>query len=124
MNNFTFNIPTDIRFGRNQIQCLPEELAKYGRKVLLVYGGGSIKRNGIYDKVYELLKDFQVFELSGIEPNPKLTSVEKVLRYVRKRALRLYLPWAAAVLLTPQSILPVQPAMRENHGILSLTEAR
>lgn len=91
MNNFTFNIPTDIRFGRNQIQCLPEELAKYGRKVLLVYGGGSIKRNGIYDKVYELLKDFQVFELSGIEPNPKLTSVEKGAEICKKEGIEVIL---------------------------------
>ena len=37
MNNFTFHIPTDIRFGKDQIQCLPEELSKYGKKVLLVY---------------------------------------------------------------------------------------
>lgn len=77
MNNFTFKIPTDIRFGKDQIECLPEELEKYGKNVLLVYGGGSIKRNGIYDKLTELLKDFNVYELSGIEPNPKLTSVEK-----------------------------------------------
>lgn len=59
MNNFTFHIPTDIRFGKDQIQCLPEELAKYGKKVLLVYGGGSIKRSGLYDKIRELLKDFE-----------------------------------------------------------------
>ncbi len=76
MNNFTFNIPTDIRFGKDQIQCLPTELAKYGKRVLLVYGGGSIKRSGLYDTIMELLSDFEVSELSGIEPNPKLTSVE------------------------------------------------
>lgn len=80
MNNFTFKIPTDIRFGKDQIQCLPEELKKYGKNVLLVYGGGSIKRSGLYDVILELLKDFQIFELSGIEPNPKLTSVEQGAR--------------------------------------------
>ena len=77
MNNFTFHIPTDIRFGKDQVQCLPAELANYGNKVLLVYGGGSIKRSGLYDKIRELLADFEVSELPGIEPNPKLTSVEK-----------------------------------------------
>lgn len=77
MNNFTFHIPTDIRFGKDQVECLPEELSKYGKRVLLVYGGGSIKRNGIYDKLIDLLSDFEVSELSGIEPNPKLSSVEK-----------------------------------------------
>lgn len=80
MNNFTFKIPTDIRFGKDQIQCLPEELKKYGKNVLLVYGGGSIKRSGLYDVILELLKDFQIFELGGIEPNPKLTSVEQGAR--------------------------------------------
>ena len=75
MNNFTFHIPTDIRFGKDQVQCLPAELAKYGKKVLLVYGGGSIKRSGLYDKIRELLADFEISELPGIEPNPKLTSV-------------------------------------------------
>ena len=46
-------------------------MAGYGKKVLLTYGGGSIKKIGIYDKVKELLKDFEIYELSGIQPNPK-----------------------------------------------------
>ena len=45
MNNFNFCVPTDIRFGKGQIACLPEELKKYGKRILMVYGGGSIKRN-------------------------------------------------------------------------------
>ena len=84
MNNFTFHIPTDIRFGKDQIACIPEELAKYGKRVLLTYGGGSIKRSGLYDKIIELLKGFDIFELSGIEPNPKLTSVEKGAEICKK----------------------------------------
>ncbi len=91
MNNFTFNIPTDIRFGKDQIQCLPDELAKFGKRVLLVYGGGSIKRSGLYDKIMELLKDFEVFELSGIEPNPKLSSVEKGTEICKKEDIQVIL---------------------------------
>ena len=91
MNNFTFHIPTDIRFGKDQIQCLPEELAKYGKKVLLVYGGGSIKRSGLYDKIRELLKDFEVSELPGIEPNPKLTSVEKGTAICKEKGIQVIL---------------------------------
>lgn len=87
MNNFCFCVPTDIRFGKNQIECLPEELKKYGKKVLLVYGGGSIKKTGLYDKVYELLKDFDVFELPGIEPNPKLSSVEAGARICKEKGI-------------------------------------
>ena len=77
MNNFDFKIPTDIRFGKGKINCLSEELGKYGKRVLLTYGGGSIKRNGIYDEVLKQLVDFEVFELGGITPNPKLSIVEK-----------------------------------------------
>ena len=84
MNNFNFCVPTDIRFGRGQIECLPEELMRYGKRVLLVYGGGSIKTTGLYDRVIELLKDFELFELSGIEPNPKLASVRKGAEICKK----------------------------------------
>ncbi len=77
MNNYEYHVPTDIRFGRDQIRCLEKEIAKYGRKILLVYGGGSIKKSGLYDKVYEVLKDFEILELPGIEPNPRLSSVRR-----------------------------------------------
>lgn len=75
MNNFRFHAYTDIRFGKGQVNCLPELLKPYGKKVLMVYGGGSIRKNGLYDRVKELLSDFIVFELGGVEPNPKITSV-------------------------------------------------
>ena len=75
MNNFTYHVYTDVRFGKDQINTLPELIAPLGKKVLLVYGGGSIKRNGIYDKIQELLSGCEIYELSGIEPNPKIESV-------------------------------------------------
>lgn len=87
MNNFNFCVPRDIRFGKGQIECLPEELAKYGKKILLVYGGGSIKRTGLYDTLMSLLKDFDIFELSGIKPNPKLSSVEKGAEICKKEGV-------------------------------------
>lgn len=75
MNDFKFHVRTDVRFGKGAVRFLPELLAPYGKKVLLVYGGGSIKRTGVYQQVLEQLKGFEVFELSGVEPNPKITSV-------------------------------------------------
>lgn len=75
MKNFKFHASTEMLFGKNQIENLPKILNKYGNNILLAYGGGSIKKNGIYDKIYELLKDFNIFELSGIEPNPRLGTV-------------------------------------------------
>ena len=77
MNNFRYNAYTDIRFGKGQVECLPELVAPYGKNVLMVYGGGSIRKNGLYDKVKELLADFNVFEFGGVEPNPKIESVRE-----------------------------------------------
>ncbi len=78
MYNFSFNIPTQIYFGEGQIKRL-SLLAKSGSKVLLVYGGGSIKRAGIYDNAVSILKEagLEIFELSGVEPNPRIESVRK-----------------------------------------------
>jgi alcohol dehydrogenase YqhD (iron-dependent ADH family) len=79
MNNFVYNIPTKVYFGENQLFHLGEELKKFGNRVLLTYGGGSIKKTGLYDKVMEEMKKsgLEVFELSGIEPNPRIDSVRK-----------------------------------------------
>lgn len=87
MNNFNFCVPTDIRFGKGQVECLATELAKYGKRVLLVYGGGSIKRTGLYDKIKEVLADYEIFELPGIEPNPKLKSVEAGVAICKKEKI-------------------------------------
>ena len=85
MNNFTFHVPTDIRFGKGQVEVLPAELEKYGKKILLVYGGGSIKRTGLYHTILDLLQDFEIYELSGIEPNPKLSSVREGVRICKEK---------------------------------------
>ena len=71
MINFEYCTPTKLIFGKGVIEKLPGVLAPLGRKVLLTYGGGSVKKNGLYDEVKKLIADFEVFELSGIEPNPK-----------------------------------------------------
>lgn len=78
MNAFTYFVPTRIHFGKGQISHLTE-LAESGKKVLLVYGGGSIKRTGIYDRALELLGQtgLTVYELPGVEPNPRIETVRK-----------------------------------------------
>jgi alcohol dehydrogenase YqhD (iron-dependent ADH family) len=77
MDNFRFNAYTEMLFGKGQIAKLPEVLHRYGKKVLLVYGGGSIKKTGLYDTIQNLLKDFDIIELSGVEPNPKIETVRR-----------------------------------------------
>ena len=71
MQNFDYQTPTRLIFGKGVVEKLPEVLAPLGKKVLLTYGGGSIKKIGLYQKVLELLKGFEIVELSGIQPNPK-----------------------------------------------------
>ena len=56
MNNFVYNIPTKVYFGENQLSHLGEELSKFGTRVLMTYGGGSIKKNGLYDRIMEEMK--------------------------------------------------------------------
>ena len=76
MNNFNFQNKTAIRFGKNVIDTeLHDAVAQFGQRVLLVFGGGSIKQSGLYDRVRAALTDLEVVELSGIEPNPKIDSV-------------------------------------------------
>ncbi|MBR1546422.1 MAG: iron-containing alcohol dehydrogenase [Prevotella sp.] len=71
MQNFDYMTPTRLIFGKESIQKLPEVMRPLGKRVLLTYGGGSIKKLGLYDRVKELLADFEILELSGIQPNPK-----------------------------------------------------
>lgn len=91
MENFQFCIGTNILFGKEQITCLPEVVKSYGKRILLTYGSGSIKRIGLYDKVKELLSDCEVYELDGIEPNPRLTSVEAGARICKEHGIEVVL---------------------------------
>ena len=79
MRDFVFENKTKVYFGKEQLCHLHEEVARFGKRVLLVYGGGSIKRIGLYDKVMTELQKAgaNVFELAGVEPNPRHTTVNR-----------------------------------------------
>lgn len=83
MKNFDFHVPTKILFGKNAILQLKDEMKNH-HNILLVYGGGSIKKSGLYDEVYKLLNDKNIIELSGVEPNPRVTSVNEGARLCKK----------------------------------------
>lgn len=88
MNNFIYEIPTKVYFGENQLEHnLSQEIKKYGNKVLLVYGGGSIKRIGLYEKIIKELQysHIEVFEYSGIEPNPRHTSINEAASICKEK---------------------------------------
>ena len=82
LGNFKYSNPTKLYFGHDSLKFLSEELCSYGPTVLLIYGGGSIKRNGIYDQVVGILKEAgkDIVELPGVMPNP---TVEKLMEGAR-----------------------------------------
>ena len=86
MQNFNYSIPTKVYFGEGQIEVLASEIKKYGTKVLLTYGGGSIKKNGIYDEVVDIFKknNIEFWELGGIDPNPRIDSVREGIKIIRE----------------------------------------
>ncbi len=93
MQNFVFRNPTKLIFGKDQLEQLKTEIPQFGKKVLLVYGGGSIKRNGIYDNVISILKDInaEVFELTGVEPNPRVSTVKKGIQICKDNGVEFIL---------------------------------
>jgi alcohol dehydrogenase len=93
MNTFTYYNPTKLIFGKGQVEQLKELVPQYGKKVLLVYGGGSIKRNGLYDEVVSILNsiDAEVHELSGVDPNPRLSSVREGVKICKENDIEFLL---------------------------------
>lgn len=86
MNNFEFYGPTRVLFGKGMIEKLPELIDK-NQKVLMLYGGGSIKKNGVYNQVKEALKDYDLYEFGGIEPNPKYETCMKAVELIKKEGI-------------------------------------
>lgn len=93
MGPFEFHNTTKLIFGKGKLEALREEVPRFGRNVLLVYGGGSIKRSGLYDRIVSLLTEIgaEVTELSGVEPNPRLSTVHRGVELCRKHDIELIL---------------------------------
>lgn len=94
MNNFHYHIPTEIYFGKGQIANLGHAIKQVGTKVLLLYGGGSIKKIGLYDTVLEILKEEEIsfVELGGVQPNPRIETVVEGRDICRENGVNLILP--------------------------------
>lgn len=95
MNSFTFHNPTELIFGKGQLSQLENKIDQLGSKILLVYGGGSIKKSGLYDKLQTIFqkKNCEIVELAGVEPNPRLSTVHKGIEFIREHKLN----WILAV---------------------------
>ena len=95
MQNFYYDIPTKVYFGEGQIKHLPALVSQYGKRVLLVYGGGSVKRSGLYDTIKSLLEDAGItsWDLAGVEPNPRLGTVCRGVELCHKNAVDVIIPF-------------------------------
>jgi alcohol dehydrogenase len=93
VDNFRFSCPTELVFGENSVDNLKELVEGKYKKILIHYGGGSIKKSGLYDKVMDILKsvDCEVFELGGVEPNPKLSLVKEGIKTTKENDIDLIL---------------------------------
>ena len=89
MENFIYQNPTKIIFGRQQQFFVGEEIVKYGKKVLFHYGGSSIKKSGLYDQVRQSLKkqNLEIFELGGVVPNPRLSLINEGIKICRDKQI-------------------------------------
>lgn len=93
MENFKYSIPTEIYFGKGQIKELANIIKKYGDKVLLVYGGGSIKKIGLYDEIDSIMKNNNItyIELSGVDPNPRIKTVREGVKLCKDKDIEVVL---------------------------------
>lgn len=93
MLDFTFQNPGKILFGQNQLDKLAQEIKAYGNRILLVYGGGSIKRSGLYNRTVNILKENDIFfvDLPGVQSNPRISMVREGVRLCRENNLQLVL---------------------------------
>lgn len=94
MENFAYHIPTDAYFGKGQIVSLPARMKSYGKKVLLVYDPVlSTAMGSLYDQIMDLMKEnsFEVQELSGVEPNPRIQTVSRGVKICREHGINMVL---------------------------------
>ena len=125
LGNFSYCNPTKLYFGENSLNYLNEELQKYGKNVVLVYGGGSIKKNGIYDEVIEILKKNgkNVAEIAGVMPNPTLAKLYEGVEIAKRTCCWLSVEDLSATILRQYRFLSIVRKIR-GKNILSVLRSR
>ena len=125
MNNFIYNTPTKVFFGKNQEDKLGEILKSYNiKKVLLHYGKESIKKSGLYDKVINQLKAFKIdfVELGGVTPNPKLSLALKGVEIAKKEKVDLILAVGGGSVIDSAKLISVGAKVDFNPWLFSIKE--
>lgn len=125
MQNFTYSYPTTVHFGQGAVaRALPDELARVGKRVMLAYGGGSIKKNGVYDEVMELLAGAgkEVVEFSGIMPNPTYAKVQEGAALARERDVDFILAVSGGSVIDCCKIVSVQAKTNRDVWTMEFTD--
>lgn len=89
MNNFTFHNPTRLLFGKGMIEKLSTAIPMVHR-IMITFGGGSVKQNGVYDQVIKALKDRDYIEFWGIEPNPTIETLREAIQIAKGKQVDFY----------------------------------
>ena len=118
LGNFSYCNPTKLYFGDDSLRFLSEELHKYGPNVVLIYGGGSIKKNGIYEEVTKILQESgkNVEEIAGVMPNPTLAKLYEASRSPAVTMRICFWRWAAVLSATMPRRYPSRSTVRKTPG--------
>ena len=117
MDQFVYSYPTKVYFGEGiAAQALPQELTKYGKTVMLAYGGGSVKKNGIYDELKGLLlaADKEIVDFSGIMPNPTYVKVQEGAQLVREKGVDFILAVGGGSVIDCCKVISAQAVLDED----------
>jgi len=120
MNNFEFYNPTRIIFGAESISKIKKLIPRKAR-VLLLYGGGSIKKNGVYMQVADALRKHELFEFGGIEPNPDYATLMKAVKLVRKNKIDFLLAVGGGSVIDGAKFIADPPTTLQYANIVSVT---
>lgn len=112
MNNFNLHTPTRILFGKGAIAGLREQIP-HDARVLITYGGGSVKKTGVLDQVLDALKGMDVLEFGGIEPNPAYETLMNAVKLVREQKVTFLLGLAAVLYWTAPNLSPQRLTIRK-----------
>lgn len=115
MKNFIYQNPTKLVFGKGQIAKLPQ-LIPAGKKIMITFGGGSVKSNGVYDQVKTALKDFETIEFWGIEPNPKVETLRKAIELGKEKNIDFLLAVGGGSVLDGTKLISAALAMPDKEA--------
>lgn len=127
MENFVFEYPAKVYFGKGAVKAhLAKELARYGDTVMLAYGGGSVKKNGVYDEIIAVLKDAgkKIVEFSGIMPNPTYAKVQEGAAIAKEKGVSLILAVGGGSVIDCCKIVALQAKTDEDVWTAELQEGR